>query len=145
MRSAANWTALEWKWRQLTIVYGILGLACDDISAVPNAEPGALRRKSPRKPVCWSAVAHFGATRTPCLVINISRHGAKLQVAARAEMSDFGLLITERFGTYEARLVWRKGSFAGIAFTDTHATSEVESHLRRVEDVHPKKFGRGNR
>jgi hypothetical protein len=89
-----------------------------------------MRRRSPRKNVQWTAIVHFGAIRIPCTIVNISRHGAKLQLPADASLGTYGTIIIERHGAFEAELIWRRGEFAGIAFSDIEDTDRLAPYVR---------------
>src|SRR5687767_4012366 len=105
-----------------------------------------MRRKSPRKSVVWPAVAHFGFMRMPCKIINLSRLGAKLEFASPPTLIDKGLVITEKVGALSAQLIWQKGNFAGVAFTDADAVSTIEPALKpTLHEPQPTRFGRRTR
>ena len=101
-------------------------------------------RASPRTTVKWPAVLLVGVRRVPCTIVNISRGGAKLHALTAFPSSDRLTLLCEKFGTLEARFVWRSGQLAGIRFADPEAVITVPSSINSAESslIRAAKFGR---
>lgn len=114
------------------------------ISTVRRLHP--MTRQTPRKPVNWQAVAQFGVARASCTIVNISTRGAKLQLNSRVEMGPYGFVASDKFGSLSARLVWQKGNFAGVAFTESEAEEVLGGRTTpNVKHVAPARFGRSAR
>ena len=61
-----------------------------------------------------------------CLVRNMSPAGAKLEVSGGVTLPDeVDLTITKRAETLRARILWRRGDEAGLAFLHHHPGSTV--------------------
>jgi PilZ domain len=90
-------------------------------SAAAAAEAGnADRRRNERIGVMWMGTLKVPRGFFDCVVIDVSRGGAKL---AFGEPHALGAgipvsLILERFGTFRAETVWQRADIAGIRFLD---------------------------
>ncbi len=103
-------------------------------------------RQTVRKTVNWQGVAQFGVARASCTIVNISTQGAKLQLNSRVELGPYGFVASDKFGSLNARLVWQKGSFAGVAFTESEAEEVLGGRTKAgVQQVVPGRFGRSAR
>jgi len=95
------------------------------MSALATTEAVAAdRRRHPRVGVMWMSTLQVQRAFYDCIVIDLSRGGAKLVFA---EPHDFApgtsvALVIERFGTFRAETVWRRASLAGIRFLDPPET-----------------------
>lgn len=100
-------------------------------------------RYAKRDRVMLSANIAFnnGAFSTSCVVTQLSQTGARLSLPADAPISNnFRIQIPQRSFEADARLVWRRGAYAGIAFIDEHAaaspaqsdTAEENKRLRAL-------------
>ena len=76
------------------------------------------RRRHQRAGTMWMANLHSAGRREDCMVIDISRGGAKLMLTHRQPLADVVALVVVGFGTFRAKLVWRRAEFAGIQFLD---------------------------
>ena len=74
------------------------------------------RRRSRRWPVSWPTVLALGDKQFPCIIVDISELGAKVESLAgplpRLPMK----LLCDRFGSLDCRLIWNRRQFAGISF-----------------------------
>ena len=89
-----------------------------------SQEPIAERRANPRLPVNLSARIPANDMTSPieCAVVSLSRHGARLEpLPPRALPPAFDVSIDVRAKTYRARVVWREGGLAGVAFDSDDA------------------------
>jgi hypothetical protein len=76
-------------------------------------------RRAPRERALLTARISYnnGALSTQCSVVQISASGAKINVAAGACLPDvFQFAIPQRSIDCRAKLVWRRGDLAGVAF-----------------------------
>jgi hypothetical protein len=78
---------------------------------------GQDKRNAPRYRVLGHAqiLGRNGAVN--CVIRDLSDTGAKLGVAASAKLpAEFDLWLVQRKVKLRARLMWRRGEFAGVAF-----------------------------
>jgi hypothetical protein len=86
-----------------------------DFDDMPN------RRKSVRTTVCLAARLLFGASRGPydCVVRDVTNSGARLEVHELKIIPMHFEMSFDNFRTARnCRLIWRSGSFIGVAFED---------------------------
>ena len=97
------------------------------MSATPSSKT-ALQPRPPRERALLEARLSFarGAMSFPCIVAQISKSGAKLNVGEDAALPDeFDLAIAQRNWKSRARLVWRKGGQAGVKFVEPREEADV--------------------
>jgi hypothetical protein len=90
------------------------------------------RREHQRKAGLWSARLDTGTGSFACVVLNLSRGGAMLQVEAPIDPRQAVTLVIERFGRLRAEVVWRvkEKNKIGLRFTD-----EPEKMARVLGDL----------
>jgi hypothetical protein len=79
------------------------------------------RRKRVRTTVCLAARLLFGASRGPydCIVRDVTNSGARLEVHDLKIIPTHFEMSLDNFRTArKCRLIWRRGSFIGVAFED---------------------------
>lgn len=75
------------------------------------------QRKHVRKRVLWTGKIGTEDGIFDCVVLNVSRSGAKLHVAAPVGPQRTVDLSRGSFGTLNAEVVWQRGDKMGIRFT----------------------------
>ena len=103
-----------------------------DPQEAADATTAADRREHRRKGGLWSARVDTDAGSFACVVLNLSRGGAMLQVDAAIEPKQNVILFIERFGRLRAEVVWRvkDKNKIGLRFTD-----EVDKLARVLGDL----------
>ena len=92
------------------------------------------RRRAPRAPV--SLDAQIGMTgRTLCKVVDISRHGARLQTYSALKRGSTIWLMLPTVGLVAADVKWSDDFAAGCQF---HKPLDVKSYVRLLGDSHPR-------
>lgn len=77
------------------------------------------RRRVERKAVIETAYIFGDGSSIRCCVINISEHGAAIELADAGFLRDRFKLIMEKDRTVRAcRLVWKSANRVGVEFTD---------------------------
>lgn len=79
----------------------------------------AEKRKTPRKPMRYSAWLHVGGAKSVgCTVADISETGARLDVKAPDEIPERCILLLSKTGRPQrrCRTVWRTASQIGVQF-----------------------------
>jgi hypothetical protein len=102
------------------------------ITIAGSAEPAASleRRRHPRVGVTFMAVFRTPHGFYGCLVVDLSRGGAKLSFAETPLVApgEPVTLLMEPFGEFRAQAVWRRGELAGIRFLDPPAKIAAAFH-----------------
>jgi PilZ domain len=83
------------------------------------------RRQHPRVGVSFLASLRHGAGgATECLVIDLSLGGAKVAFTEPVSLApgEAVALEIEKFGTFRAETMWRRGVFAGLRFQEPPAS-----------------------
>ena len=90
------------------------------------AEANVDERRVRRRPTAaMAAGALDGALLFKCKMLDVSEAGARLRLDAEATAPDRFQLIDIQAGvTYSARVVWRRGPVAGIAFLHTRSVDD---------------------
>ena len=84
----------------------------------PEIPPLAERRPVARKKVLFGGVAVGRRKAANCQVRDISDKGARITVSRRTPLPEqLHLIIIRDRLAYEARVVWRRGDEAGLAFS----------------------------
>ena len=89
---------------------------------MPSAEPTTQlspERRAPRERAFLTARISYGngALSTPCTVMQISSTGAKIGIGAATSLPEiFQIVIAQKAIDCRAKLVWRRGDVAGVAF-----------------------------
>jgi hypothetical protein len=85
-----------------------------------NSLKVAEQRRDQRFDVMWMATLRAAHGFYDCLVLNISRGGAKIALSEQCSLTidDPVTLILESFGPLRAVIVWDRAGFAGIRFSD---------------------------
>jgi hypothetical protein len=81
----------------------------------------------------------------PCAIVDVSRGGAKLELPSEIPTQSYVILISEKFGSLEGYVAWRKGQRAGITFTDPGAAASLQPFIKAGTDeavTATVKFGR---
>lgn len=93
------------------------------------------RRESAREACSLEGrVGYAGRYRLRCLILNVSRGGAKLVLKASVNLPrEFFLTISREDAScdYRARVMWRKGNTFGVAFAAAAAATSPLLGLRR--------------
>ena len=97
------------------------------------------RRKAYRRAVSWQVVVLAGLERIPGEMVDVSELGAKIVLAREIELVSHVIVVSERFGSLDARVVWRKGNVAGVQFTETEAGEKIAPLLESIKL--PARFG----
>ena len=87
---------------------------------VEQPETGtAEQRRHIRKRVLWAARLDTAEGPFNCVILNVSRSGAKLRLPAATTISSREpiQLVLEAFGELRAEIVWQRGDKMGIRFT----------------------------
>jgi PilZ domain len=88
----------------------------EDKSDLP---PMAERRPVPRRRVLLGGltVHELGRCTVNCQIRDLNENGARIAISRRQNLpQDLYLIITKNHKAYKARLIWRKGDEAGLAF-----------------------------
>src|SRR4051794_22022961 len=99
------------------------------------------RRESARDKVIYGGVADIDgqASRTDCVIRNISDGGARLEFDkyTRLPKNMLALTITRKGRSFLAKVVWWRDNFVGVLFNDETAVkappSDLENRLRISE------------
>lgn len=98
----------------------------------------AERRKNLRTRSFLGAAIAFNkrSSTMDCLVRNLSNDGAKVTFASPSTLPDeFDLTIQRKEKCFRARMIWRRGDEAGVAFVDPAASSVIPlDWARRLRD-----------
>ena len=98
----------------------------------PAVEDG--RRRSSRAPI--SLDAQIGKSgRTLCKVVDISRHGARLQTYSQLRRGSVIWLMLPTVGLVAAEVKWSDDFAAGCQF---QKPLDVKSYVRLLGDAHPR-------
>lgn len=78
------------------------------------------RRQHQRVGVMWMATLRTPGGFVECMVIDLSRGGAKLALGTHIPLAPAApvALVIEGYGTLQAEAVWQRADFAGIRFRD---------------------------
>jgi hypothetical protein len=82
----------------------------------PTGEVDA--RREGRKQLLWSGVLQTAHGPCPCLVVDLSRGGAKLSLAAPVKIGQFVTLVVTGIGTYRGTVIWNEHATIGIRFEE---------------------------
>ena len=85
-------------------------------------------RRAPRERAFLAARISYGngALSTPCTVMQMSATGAKISIGAATSLPDvFQIAIPQKSIDCRAKLVWRRGDIAGVAFQPGEAPAEA--------------------
>lgn len=77
---------------------------------------GDERRRHARMPVHWHGRLVGGEHEEECLVLDISASGARVQCAEPFDESSELTLNLAQGDRHDSSIVWRRGSFMGLAF-----------------------------
>ena len=94
----------------------------NELSAPSDAEDPANRRRYRRKPVIWSAKIDTPYGTLDCVTLEVSVGGCKLRLLQPVEdaVNDVSLLL-EKFGSFHARIAWRRAPEIGLQFESAPA------------------------
>jgi hypothetical protein len=95
-----------------------------DAAPQPESMPD---RRSPRERAFLAGRISYsnGALSTSCTVMQISETGAKVNIAGAIGLPEmFHIAIPQKSVDRRARLVWRRGDVAGVAFERAEAPAE---------------------
>jgi PilZ domain len=101
-----------------------------DLSSVePTAQSGRERRAPRERAFLTARIAYNNGSLTlPCTVMQISTTGAKISVPAETNLPElFHISIPQKSVDCRARLIWRRGDMAALAFTPVDAPIEAPS------------------
>jgi hypothetical protein len=81
-------------------------------------ESGEEQRRHIRKRVLWAAQLETGGTSCECFILNVSRSGAKLRLAAPMIIAPHQpvTLAMAQYGTLHGEAVWQRANKVGIRF-----------------------------
>ena len=111
-------------------------MADKDESDLP---PMAERRPVARRRVLLGGltVSDLGRNTVNCQIRDLNENGARIAISPLQNLpQDLYLIITREHKAYRARLIWRKGDEAGLAFLgseDLHAISDP--HLSYLSQI----------
>ncbi|QIG80287.1 PilZ domain-containing protein [Stakelama tenebrarum] len=89
---------------------------------------GLGRRRSARKPVSLDAkLGRGGLERALCRVVDLSRHGARLQTYSSLRPSTTVWLTLPLIGHFGAKVVWADDFEAGLEFLNPLSDDQFES------------------
>jgi hypothetical protein len=92
----------------------------------PAEASGKEQRRHIRKHVLWTARLETGNGSLDCIILNISRSGAKLRLTAPSLLLQPVKLIMESYGTLPAEIVWQNVDNVGIRFNaDPEAVAKI--------------------
>jgi len=74
------------------------------------------QRRHIRKHVLWAAQLETKDGPFSCIILNVSRSGAKLRLTAPSLQQQPVTLVMESYGTLAAEIVWQNGDKMGIRF-----------------------------
>ena len=95
------------------------------------------KRKFMRLHTLFSGSLIDGDRSAHVAVFEVSVNGAKLRLLADFECSDTVDLKIDRFGTFRAEVIWRKGNRLGLKFVDapeTIASILPEAYASKLSD-----------
>jgi hypothetical protein len=88
------------------------------IDRIPDEEARAKeQRRHIRKHVLWAARLESKDGPFSCIILNVSRSGAKLRIVAPTLSQQSVKLVMDSFGTLPAEIVWQHADKMGIRFT----------------------------
>jgi len=82
----------------------------------------AERRRHQRVGTMWMATLQSTGALYECMVIDLSRGGAKLMLPHEQPMAEIRALAVGGFATLRAKLAWQRGAFVGVQFLDPPET-----------------------
>lgn len=88
------------------------------------------RRKVERTSVTWPAVILSGSNRMPCAIIDVSAAGAKIELPSDLPDKSYVIVDCRIFGSLEGFVVWRKGRYVGIMFTEPGAAATLNPFIK---------------
>lgn len=76
------------------------------------------KRRHPRRAVSAKGCIYAGRDAFPCLIVDVSRQGARLQIKDPADLlpSRFSLLVSAAEPMLDCEQVWRDGDLVGVRF-----------------------------
>jgi hypothetical protein len=90
----------------------------DSTDRVPDEEARAKeQRRHIRKHVLWAARLETKDGPFSCIILNVSRSGAKLRVVAPTLSRQPIKLVMDNFGTLPAEIIWQHADKMGIRFS----------------------------
>lgn len=95
---------------------------------IPEEAASVERRRTERLPACWGSwIAYMdGTNETKCVTLDHSYMGAKIQVESQHQVpQDLYYLDLRNRLAYEACVVWRAGSHAGLQFLKVYRFDQV--------------------
>ena len=97
------------------------------------------RRKAYRRSVSWQVVVLAGLDRVPAEIVDVTELGAKIISAKEMPAVSSVIIVSERLGSLDARVVWRNGHAAGLEFTEDEADEKILPLLESIKL--PARFG----
>jgi len=76
------------------------------------------RRRARRIGVMWMATLRSSNGFAECVVIDISRGGAKLKLASAEPLPSAVSLVFDAYGCFRAETVWQRADIAGLRFLE---------------------------
>jgi hypothetical protein len=98
------------------------------VQSADPTEQSSSERRAPRERAFLTARISYsnGAMSTPCTVMQLSATGAKIAVAGTLNLPEiFYIAIAQKSIERRARLVWRRGDVAAVAFLPNEAQAEL--------------------
>ena len=83
------------------------------------------RRRAYRRAVSWQVVVLAGLDRVPAEIVDVTELGARIISAKEMPPVSDVIIVSERLGSLEARVIWRNGNAAGLEFTEEEAEEKV--------------------
>jgi hypothetical protein len=92
----------------------------------PAEASGREQRRHIRKRVLWAARLETTGGPLDCIILNVSRSGAKLRLTAPPLLLQQVQLVMESYGTLAAEIVWQQVDNVGIRFNaDPAAVAKI--------------------
>jgi len=79
-------------------------------------------RRDTRRQLLWSGVLQTARGPCQCLVVDLSRGGAKVSLATPVKTGQPVTLVVTGIGTYRGTVIWWENGSLGIKFAEDHAT-----------------------
>src|SRR5271170_7817851 len=80
--------------------------------------PPAKTREHVRRQMLWSGTLQTARGPCPCIVVDLSRGGARVSGVATVEIGQSVTLVVAGMGLYRGTVAWRESGSIGIGFAD---------------------------
>jgi hypothetical protein len=79
-------------------------------------------RRDARRQLLWSGTLQTSQGPCQCIVVDLSRGGAKLQLAKPVKIGQLVTLVVAGIGTYRGTVIWCENGSLGVKFAEERAT-----------------------